>query len=273
MTTRVITKPPTGSGGSNQKKHLHHAEGMHVPDDEPRSVRGAPRGGRPEYAEGMHRGFARGRVGSVKSGKNTKRGRAGGGIEPAYSKWLHDLDRELARLTDGDLSNIHFREPWLRQRFENGTSAVTAARIGRLQFYSPSSLGAARGRTKRGRAIGSVSKPFIIKKSGSGWKLFLRLDVMRQYAARESMVDKFVKNVADYNKKMYGDAYPTGNEMVAINAVPTRGDGYMVVIVRPNEARAMSTKYRASSIAHHFGRYNFGLSDFVDSYVTYESRS
>lgn len=265
MTTRADTKSPD-SCGCGQKKHSHHAEGMHARgDDEPQSVRGARRDSRSEYAEGLHRGYARGRVG--------KRGRAGGGIDPAYSKWLHELDRELARLTDGDLSNIHFREPWLRQRFENGTSAVTAARIGRLQFYSPSSLGAARGRTKRGRAIGSVSKPFIIKKSGSGWKLFLRLDVMRQYAARESMVDRFVKNVADYNKKTYGDAYPTGNEMVAINAVPTRGDGYMVVIVRPNEARAMSTKYRASSIAHHFGRYNFGLSDFVDSYVTYESRS
>lgn len=72
------------------------------------------------------------------------KGRAAGHVGvmgTAFSKWLRDFDREIAKL-DGRLSNVNFREPWLVDRFTRGTTAKSAAKLGKFDVDFSKGIGA-----------------------------------------------------------------------------------------------------------------------------------
>jgi len=118
-----------------------------------------------------------------------------------------------------------------------------------------------------GLAYGSGAKPFVARKTGSGYRLFLNLDVMRDYAP-SGRVDRFITKLAEWHKKDNRQHVPERDGVVAINMAPSAGT-FGIEIVGPAHAKVIPTKKLVISIAHYLGRYHFGLGDFVDSYVAF----
>lgn len=101
-------------------------------------------------------------------------------------------------------------------------------------------------------------KPFVAKKSGSGWKLFLYRDRLHGYAP-ERLIEKFNRR-----PNMPFD------DIIAITERSEKGKAKKQLGFEPAaNATVFRTKSAASSAAHLIGRYMFGFGDMVFTYLEF----